>query len=42
VSVTVASTAAVGPRTPTLVQAGTGVPGLTGGAAFLPNAFSVT
>jgi hypothetical protein len=41
VAVTVSPTAAVGPRTPMLVQVGTGISGYTGGVVFLTNALSV-
>lgn len=42
VSVTVAANAAPGPRTPLIVQSGTGGPSFSGGLAFLPQAFTVT
>ncbi|MGZ6912601.1 MAG: TolB family protein [Acidimicrobiia bacterium] len=42
VSVTVAADAVPGPRTPMIVQTGTGGPPLSGGLAYLPNAFTVT
>ena len=41
VAVTVSPTAAVGPRTPVLVQVGNGIGGYTGGVVFLANALSV-
>jgi Tol biopolymer transport system component len=41
VAVTVSPTAAVGPRTPVLVQVGTGVAGYTGGVVFLADGLTV-
>jgi TolB protein len=42
VSVTVAPNAVPGRRTPVILQAGTGVPGFTGGIVFLPDAITIT
>ncbi len=41
-SITVAANAPVGPRTPLLIDAGTGAGALTGGITFLPALYSVT
>ena len=42
VSITVAANAPVGPRTPLLVDTGTGAGAFTGGITFLPGLYSVT
>ena len=42
VSITVAANAPVGPRTPLVIEAGTGAGAFTGGITFLPGLYSVT
>ncbi len=42
VNITVAANAPVGPRTPLLIDAGTGAGAFTGGITFLPGLYSVT